>query len=132
MFKRFVVVLLTFATVFTAFAPRAVAATRTRPVTLSIVSSTCVNYKWVLTLAATSTTAKTVDYYDDSDYGIRDIQLSIVLQPNIKYEFEYEPGSSVQDLHGGLFPAGYGGWDKVDPLATIVTYAPHIAYPDAG
>jgi len=128
MLKRFIVVLLTCIAAITVVASPAMA--RTRPVTLTITSSTCVDARWVLTLAATSTTTRTVDYSDDTDYGVRIIERSIVLQPNTTYTIQYEPGGSVQNLHGGLFQAGSGGWDgESDPLATIFTYAPHIANP---
>jgi hypothetical protein len=115
----------------TATATPAHAATRPRPVTLDIVSSFCDGYRWAVTFRVTTTSPRTVDLYDDSDYGsglIVDTSgvVESAVAVNGSVTVTYHPGSSAQYAQIGAFPAGMGGWDgRSDPLASRTVRDPN-------
>jgi hypothetical protein len=106
------------------------ASAATRPVTLDILTSGCNGPNWQVTFRVTTSRPRTVDLYDDSDYGprlIRDTagvyQSAVAVNGSITVT--YQPGSMAQYVQIGAFPAGSGGWDgRSDPLASRSAHDP--------
>lgn len=103
-----------------------------KPVTV-VATSACVNYRWVVTVAVTSSTDRVVDAYDTSDqYTNRRLVAGAALKANVAYTFSVSPGSSAQKEEIGIFAAGSGGWaGSSDPLASKVVFDPIQSNPYA-
>lgn len=115
-----------------AFASPAEAATATRPVTLTAASA-CVQGHWTVTVSVTATRDRTVDVWDSSDYGNRELASAVPLRAGVAWRLVYRPGASAQYAEIGVFPAGSGGWDGwADPLAWKVVRDPIQTNPAAG
>lgn len=115
-----------------AFASPAEAATYVRPVTLTA-SSACVQGTWQATVTVTSTRDRTVDVWDSSDYGNRELAAAVALRAGVAWRLVYRVGASAQYAEIGVFPVGSGGWDGwADPLAWKLVRDPIQTNPYAG
>ncbi|SRR6266403_3092783 len=106
------------------FTPKASAATRVRPVTVSGVSQ-CVNYKWVIYLTVKSTTNRVVNVYETNDqYTNNEVADALSLTANTPAQVTVNVSASAQKEELGVFSQGSLGWDYTDPLASIMFFDP--------
>lgn len=112
--------------------PSYAAVPRPKPVTITGTSA-CPNSRWTITLDVKSAAARTADIYDNNDQFTNQLIASNVsFASNVSQRFVYQPGVFAQKDEVGVFPAGKGGWDHVDPIATARFLDPIQSNPYAG